>query len=83
MKKIHFPSLKFHTIYSIILAVLLIAILFFAPDISLFAVIVFMILYVGGNGIIHSRTNELSRDALIEYIIIATIVLVVAIGAFL
>lgn len=83
MKKHHLPTLKFHTIYTLILAGALLATLFFFPDVSLFATILFLIAYVAGNGIIHARKNEFSRDSLVEYLIVALVGAVVVIGAFL
>lgn len=83
MKKIHFPTLKFHTIYTIILSVVFLGIILLAPEITLFAAIVFLLLYIGGNGIIHTRKNELTRDSLVEYIIVSLVVLVVLLGVIL
>jgi len=51
-----------------------------AHEATLSAAAVFLILYVTGNGIIHTRNNELSRDTLIEYIILAFIALILLIG---
>lgn len=81
MKKIHLPSLKIHTIFSLALAVVLLAVIIIAPSISLFAVALFVVLYISGNGIIHSKKNELKRDTLVEYILVSIIVIVVVIGA--
>lgn len=83
MKKKHFSSLKFHTIYSIVLAAIFLIIVLFVRDIALIAAMVFLFLYVAGNGIIHNKKNELTRDTLLEYIIISAIVLVVIIGSIL
>lgn len=80
MKKIHFPSMKFHTIYSVVLSVLFLAIVLVVPDITLAATSIFVILYVVGNGIIHSRKNELNRDTLIEYMLVSAVALVILIG---
>ena len=80
MKKRHVRSLKFHTLYTIGLSVLFLGIILLAPEITLFAAVVFLLLYVGGNGIIHSRNNELSRDSLVEYIIVSLVALVVLLG---
>lgn len=81
MKKIHLPSLKIHTIFSLVLAIVLLVVLVFVPSISLFAVAMFVVLYVSGNGIIHSKKNELKRDTLVEYVLVSIIVIVVVIGA--
>lgn len=83
MKKRHVPTLKFHTVYTIILATALLATLIFFPDVSLFATILFLVAYVAGNGIIHSRKNELSRDSIIEYLVVALVGVVVVLGAIL
>lgn len=81
MKKIHAPSLKFHTVYSIVLTLIFLVIIIFIRDIALGAAMFFLLLYVGGNGIIHSKKNELKRDTLLEYIILSIIALVVLVGA--
>lgn len=83
MKKRHIPSLKFHTLYTIGLSVIFLGIILLAPEITLFAAVVFLLLYVGGNGIIHSKKNELSRDSLVEYIIVSLVALVVLLGVVL
>ena len=80
MKKHHVRSLKFHTLYTIALSLLFLGVILLAPEITLFAAVVFLLLYVGGNGIIHSRKNELSRDSLVEYIIVSLVALVVLVG---
>jgi uncharacterized membrane protein len=81
MKKKHVSSLKFHTTYSVVLALVFVIIVIFVRDIALIAAMVFLFLYVAGNGIIHSKKNELTRDTILEYIIISIIVLVVIIGS--
>jgi hypothetical protein len=81
MKKLHYKSLKFHTVYSFVLAVVFLIMIIVVPDISLGLAMAFLILYVAGNGLIHTRNNELKRDTLMEYIILSIIVFVVIIGA--
>lgn len=80
MKKIHHPSLRLHAIYSIVLSVVFLAILIFVRDIALGVSMLFLVLYVVGNGIIHTRKNELKRDTLLEYVLVSAIVLVVLLG---
>ena len=82
MKKIHFPSLKFHTIYSITLAIVFLIILLFVRDIALGVAMILLVIYVVGNGIIHTKKSELKRDTLLEYIIVAVIALIIIAGAF-
>lgn len=81
MKKAHYKSLKFHTFYSLILALVFLMVLFFEPDFSLGISMVFLVLYVGGNGLIHARNNKLDRDILIEYFLLSIIMLVIIVGA--
>jgi len=80
MKKKHIPSLKFHTLYSIILAAIFVLVVIFVRNIIFAAAAGFLLLYVIGNGIIHTKKNELTRDTLLEYILISAIVLVVIVG---
>jgi hypothetical protein len=82
MKKKHVASLKFHTIYSIIIAAIFVLVIIFVRNILFAAAAGFLLLYIVGNGIIHAKKNELTRDTLLEYILIAAIVLVVIIGLF-
>jgi hypothetical protein len=82
MKKIHAPSFKFHTIYSVILAVILLITIVMVRDITLSIVTFVLLAYVIGNGIIHGRKNELNRDSILEYILVSTIVIVVFLGIF-
>lgn len=83
MRKRHHVSLKFHTGYTLVLAIIFVAVIIFKPDIALAGSMVFLILYIVGNGIIHSRKNVLSRDTIVEYCIVSAIALVVLIGAIL
>lgn len=83
MKKKHHSSLKFHTIYSVVLSIIFLAIILLVHDITLGATMAFMLLYVVGNGIIHTRKNELKHDTLIEYILVSIIIFVIILGAII
>jgi membrane-anchored protein YejM (alkaline phosphatase superfamily) len=80
MKSKHHKSLKFHTIFSIMLSIIFIAVLLINQDITLFTSAVFLLIYITGNGLIHSKTNKLSRDTMIEYIILSIIALLILLG---
>lgn len=80
MKKKHYKTLKFHTIYSFVLAIIFLIIIIIVPDISLGLTMSFLILYVGGNGLIHAQNNELAHDTLVEYIVISIIAMIIIIG---
>lgn len=73
MKKRHIQKLKFHTIFTIVITLLFIIVCMIVRDISLAIAMLFLGVYITGNGIIHVRHNELSRDTLIEYILIGLI----------
>lgn len=81
MKKKHHSSLKFHTIYSIILSVVFLAIILVRHDLTLGLTMVFLTLYIVGNGIIHTTKNELKRDTLVEYVLVSIIIMIMTIGA--
>jgi hypothetical protein len=81
MKKIHRKSLKFHSIYSIAISIIFLVIIASVKDITLGAATVFLLLYIVGNGIIHTKNNELARDTLIEYALVSAIVLIIILGA--
>lgn len=81
MKKKHHSSLKFHTIYSIILSVVFLAIILVRHDLTLGLTMVFLTLYIVGNGIIHTTKSELKRDTLVEYVLVSIIIMIMTIGA--
>lgn len=76
MRRHHHKTLKFHLIYTIVISLICVVIVALKPDIYLAVSAGLLILYVGGNGIIHTRKNELSRDSLLEYVFVAVIALV-------
>jgi hypothetical protein len=82
MKKQHYRKFKFHTIFSIILSTTFLIVLLFVRDLSFGIAVIFLCAYVIGNGIIHVKNNELSRDTIIEYIIVSMIAAIVIIGSF-
>ena len=81
MKKQHHKSLKFHTIFTIVLVLVCLATILLKPDWILAVSCALLIAYVAGNGIIHSRKNELTRDSIFEYGIVAVIVGLIIVGA--
>lgn len=80
MKKVHSASFKFHLIYSTILAIIFLIMILLVRDIALGIVMLVLLAYVAGNGIIHGRKNELTRDTIIEYVIVSAIVAVIFLG---
>ncbi len=83
MKKIHVPTLKIHTIFNVIVWALYLTIILIYTDATLIISTVFLLVYITGNGLIHSRKNQLSRDTLIEYIILSLIALIILADALL
>lgn len=81
MRKKHFRSLKFHSLYSILLALVCIATLIMFPSISLAIASTFLVLYVSGNGIIHAKNGTLNRDAVIEYVLLSIVAIILVVGA--
>ena len=82
-KPAHHKKWRLHTWYTIILGVVSLIVLIIAPNISLFVVLGMLLLYVGGNGIIHARAKTISKDALLEYGLVALVAFFVLIGAVL
>jgi hypothetical protein len=80
MKKQQYQKLKFHTIFSVSISLLFLIILLIDHSITLGIAMIFLASYVIGNGIIHIRHNELKRDTVLEYIIVAIIALVLLVG---
>lgn len=83
MNPIHHATLKFHTIYSLIIATAFITMMLLLRDIALGLALLFLFLYIAGNGIIHSKNNKLSRDMIIEYVLVSLVVLVILLDVLL
>ena len=83
MKKQHHSSLKLHTIYTLLLIAVFGVLLLFVRDMTLGVAMLFLALYISGNGIIHARKNVLHRDTLLEYLLVGIITLVLLIGFIL
>lgn len=83
MKKQHHKSLKIHTIYNLIIAVIFIAVIIIKSEIALIISALFLLFYIAGNSIIHANKNVLNRDILIEYLILSIIATIVLASAFL
>jgi hypothetical protein len=83
MKKIHYHSLRFHTMFTVTLAMVFVATALIVRDLLLGVVLAFLLAYIIGNGIIHGKTNELNRDAMLEYGIVSLIVIALLLGVFL
>ena len=83
MKKVHICSLKFHTIYSVGLALVFLVTLLVVRDLMFGLAFALLLAYVIGNGIIHGKKNEITRDGIIEYIIVSAIAGVLLLGILL
>lgn len=69
--------------YTIALGVISLLILWLKPSIALFAVLGMLLFYIAGNGIIHVRSKNVSKDIIIEYSLVALVVFFVLVGAVL
>lgn len=83
MKKIHQKTLKYHTVYNFILVLIFLAIVIIKKDALFVTAVIFLIFYITGNGIIHSKHNELKRDTLIEYIIVSAIAMIILVDSLI
>lgn len=83
MRKVHHNSLKIHTVFNIIIWTLYSLILVFNSNATLIISVIFLLIYITGNGLIHSKKNQLSRDTLVEYIILSAIALVILVNALI
>lgn len=81
MRRHHYKNQKLHTLYNLVLLGALIAVFSVETTIDAWLLVGLAIFYVGGNGFIHWHKSELKRDTIIEYLLVALIVLVVAYGA--
>jgi hypothetical protein len=82
MKKRHIQKLKFHTIFTIIITIIFLIVLCIVKDISFAITMLFLGAYIAGNGIIHIRHNTLSRDAIVEYVLVTVIAAVLLTSSF-
>ena len=64
------------------IAVMFLIILLVVRDISLGIAMLFLGVYIAGNGIIHVRHTELTRDVIIEYALVGGIALVLVVSSF-
>lgn len=83
MRKLHHKSLKAHTIFNLIIWSLYLLIILINSSTALVVSIIFLLIYITGNGLIHSKKNQLSRDTLIEYIILSAIALIILANALI
>lgn len=83
MKKEHQKSLKIHSIYNLLIAIIFIVLIIVKREIALTISALFLLFYIAGNSFIHSKKNLLDRDTLIEYIILSIIAIVILTSAFL
>jgi predicted permease len=82
VKKRHSRTLKFHTVFTVALTVVFAFVLLITKSLSLGVAMIFLALYVAGNGIIHVRRNELARDTIVEYILIGVIAALLLVSSF-
>lgn len=83
MKQAHYTTLKLHAMFSIGLAAVFVFLMLIKRDLAFSLTLLFMFLYVSGNGIIHTKNNQLSKDTLIEYVLVALVILILVIDVLL
>ena len=83
MRKQHRKALKLHTIFTIVLVLVSLVIIALAPDLLLIVSIGALVTYVAGNGLIHVKKNQLTRDIVLEYCIIGAMMLIVVVSALI
>lgn len=83
MKQKISKKLRIHQIFNIIISIIFISAVLINRDVTLFASIIFLIISIIGNGIIHGQNGNLTRDTIIEYVIVAVIALVILLGSII
>ena len=83
MKQSHHLTMKFHTIYSIVLAFIFVVMILVFKSIALSLALVLLFSYVAGNGLLHVKNNQLTRDIVIEYSLVSLVVFVILIDVLL
>lgn len=77
MRQEHHLTLKFHTIYSLGLALIFVVMMLIMKSLAFGLAVIFLMMYIAGNGIIHIKKNKLTRDTIIEYVLVSLVVLVI------
>lgn len=81
MKTVERASLWQHTIFSLLLCLVMIGLLLVRPGWTTVAVVVVVLLYVAGNTLLHIRRHDFRRETMYEYVIVGAAVLVVFLSA--
>lgn len=83
MKQKISKKLRIHQIFNIIISAIFIIAILINRDATLFTSVIFLVVSIVGNGIIHGRNDSLTRDTIIEYVIVAIIALVILLGSII
>ena len=81
MRAVERKSMWHHTMFSALLCIILVAVLVLRHDLPGFLLAGFVILYIGGNSLLHYKRKDFRKETLYEYALVSTAVLIVLLGA--
>ena len=80
MRKQHHVSLKWHTVFTALVSVAAVVLIFLLPDAAFIIGFGFLVLYIAGNGLIHYKKGTSHRDTWIEYGILTLLAVILLLG---
>ncbi len=81
MKAVQRKSLWINTVFSIIMSALIVGIIVVRRDLPALIVALLIASYVLGNVYIHFRRNDLNKETVLEYVLVAVAVFIVLASA--
>ena len=82
MKAVERKSLWYHSVFSLLLCAVAIAVIAVRHDLPSLTIAGIVILYVAGNSALHWRRHDFHKETLYEYLLMAAAVTIVLFGAF-
>jgi uncharacterized membrane protein len=74
-------SLWYHSAFSLLLCTAMVGLIVVRRDIPTLLIVATVLVYVAGNTLLHMRRHDFRKETFYEYVIVATAVLVVLLGA--
>ena len=80
MRHHHHKTLKWHTVFTTLLSIAAVVLIFVLPNAALVIGVGFLVAYILGNGLIHYKKGTAHRDTYIEYAVLAAVAIVLLLG---
>jgi hypothetical protein len=81
MKITERKSMWHHAVFSVVLCIAMVAIVFIQRDVPALIVAAFIAVYVAGNTLLHYLHKDFRKETLYEYLLVSAAVLFVLLGA--